>query len=146
MKAIKYIGLMLGLLFMGACSDDDAYKEQRETLTASTEIGIYRDGDDWMANGKAWLAFDKEDYQYYCNPNTKTFRIVNDEGTEYTTLQLEALPTENTKVSGTLTGNMGVQLQSLTGVYLLKKDARYVWLWSDDAGVGFILPKWGLDN
>lgn len=67
-------------------------------------------------------------------------------GVNYTTLTLENLPTEAVKVDGKLTGNMGVEMEKITGIYLLKKDVRYIWLWSDDAGIGFVLPKFGMDK
>lgn len=139
MKALKYISLALCALFVAACTDDDTYAGQRSQLVGTTEIGIYRDGTDW-------LAFDKDNQLYGFNPSAKTFTIMTDDGLNYTTLTVESLPTETNRVKGTLTGNMGVTMKEITGIYLLKKDARYIWLWSDDAGIGFVLPKWGMDN
>ncbi len=139
MKTLKYIGLALCAMFVSACNDDDTYAGQRNQLSSSTEIGIYRDGSEL-------LAFDKDNQQYHFSPSAKTFTIMTDDGQKYTTLTLESLPTETTRVKGTLTGNMGVTMGEITGIYLLKKDARYIWLWSDDSGIGFVLPKWGMDN
>lgn len=139
MKTLKYICLALCAMVTFACSDDDAREAQRSEIQSSTEMGIYRDG-------QSWLAFDNDTHLYSCNPSAKTFTIMTDDGLNYTTLTLESLPTEAVKVDGKLTGNMGVEMEKITGIYLLKKDVRYIWLWSDDAGIGFVLPKFGIDK
>lgn len=135
MKTLKYICLALCAMVAFACSDDDA----RPRSSAFRNPIIYRDG-------QSWLAFDNDTHLYSCNPSAKTFTIMTDDGLNYTTLTLENLPTEAVKVDGKLTGNMGVEMEKITGIYLLKKDVRYIWLWSDDAGIGFVLPKFGMDK
>ena len=139
MKTLKYICLALCAMVAFACSDDDPREAQRSEIQSSTEMGIYRDG-------QRWLAFDNDTHLYSCNPSAKTFPIMTDDGLNYTTLTLENLPTEAVKVDGKLTGNMGVEMEKITGIYLLKKDVRYIWLWSDDTGIGFVLPKFGMDK
>lgn len=111
MKTLKYICLALCAMVAFACSDDDAREAQRSEIQSSTEMGIYRDG-------QSWLAFDNDIHLYSCNPSAKTFTIMTDDGLNYTTLTLENLPTEAVKVDGKLTGNMGVEMEKITGIYL----------------------------
>ena len=52
MKTFKYILLLISVSLLYACSKDenDLYKEERNSLLSSTQIGIYQ-------NGKALLLF-----------------------------------------------------------------------------------------
>ena len=63
---------------------------------------------------------------------------------EHTDLKLDAMPAEGKKVNGSLDGNMGVSVPEIKGLYILKQDKRYVWLWSDESSTGLIIPKYGL--
>lgn len=78
MKTLKYICLALCAMVAFACSDDDTLEAQRSEIQSSTEMGIYRDG-------QRWLAFDNDTHLYSCNPSVKTFTIMTDDGLNYTT-------------------------------------------------------------
>lgn len=138
MKTFKYILLLCCASIISACSSsDDSYKEARNNLSASTQTGIYRDG-------KVLLLFDKTVHQYYCNPTQKLFRIQDSQGNSYTTLQLDALPSQQTKTNGKIEGNMGINIGNIPQLYLLKSSNEFIWLWSDEIGMGLILPNVGL--
>ena len=141
MKTFKYILLLISVSLLYACSKDenDLYKEERNSLLSSTQIGIYQ-------NGKALLLFDKQAHQYYCNPSQKLFRIQDAQGKQYTALQLNALPSGQERTDGKVEGNMGIKLDGITQLYSLQSDEQYVWLWSDDTCIGFILPNIGLSG
>ena len=136
MKTFKYILLLISVSLLYACSKDenDLYKEERSSLLSSTQIGIYQ-------NGKALLLFDKQAHQYYCNPSQKLFRIQDAQGKQYTALQLNALPSGQERTDGKVEGNMGIKLDGITQLYILQSDEQFVWLWSDDICIGFILPN-----
>lgn len=137
MKAFKYILLLISATLLYACSkdDNDLYKEERNALIASTQIGIYQ-------NGKALLLFDKQAHQYYCNPSQRIFRIQDAAGKQYTTLQLDASPAEQ-GADGKVEGNMGISLNQIPQLYVLQSNEQFVWLWSDKACVGIVLPNIG---
>ena len=99
MKTFKYILLLISVSLLYACSKDenDLYKEERNSLLSSTQIGIYQ-------NGKALLLFDKQAHQYYCNPSQKLFRIQDAQGKQYTALQLNALPSGQERTDGKVEG------------------------------------------
>ena len=141
MKTFKYILLLFSVSLLYACSKDenDLYKEERSSLLSSTQIGIYQ-------NGKALLLFDKQAHQYYCNPSQKLFRIQDVQGKQYTALQLNALPSGQERTDGKVEGNMGIKLDGITQLYILQSDEQFVWLWSDDTCIGFILPNIGLSG
>ena len=46
MKTFKYILLLISVSLLYACSKDenDLYKEERNSLLSSTQIGIYQNG------------------------------------------------------------------------------------------------------
>lgn len=122
MKTFKYILLLISVSLLYACSKDenDLYKEERNSLLSSTQIGIYQ-------NGKALLLFDKQAHQYYCNPSQKLFRIQDAQGKQYTALQLNALPSGQERTDGKVEGNMGIKLDGITQLYILQSDEQFVW-------------------
>lgn len=138
MKVFKYILLLMSVISLYACSkdDNDQYREERNALIASTQIGIYQ-------NGKALLLFDKQAHQYYCNPSQNIFRIQDTAGKQHTTLQLNASPDEQ-GVDGKVEGNMGISFNQIPQLHVLQSNELLVWLWSDEACTGFILPNIGL--
>lgn len=138
MKTFNYIFLLISSILLYSCSkdDNDLYKEERNNLIASTQIGIYQDG-------KALLLFDKNHHQYYYNPSQKVFRIQDNLGKQYTALHLNAIPSEVKRTDGEVEGNMGIDIDLIPQLYVLQSDDQYVWLWSDEICVGFILLKDG---
>ena len=81
-----------------------------------------------------------------CNPSQKLFRIQDAQGKQYTALQLNALPSGQERTDGKVEGNMGIKLDGITQLYILQSDEQFVWLWSDDTCIGFILPNIGLSG
>jgi hypothetical protein len=137
MKSKLHILLTLATCILLAACNGKEDTAARDALSASQEMGIYKDG-------TSVLAFSKTKHQYWCSPSEATLRILTNDGTSSTTLKLNAMPTESSKVSGEFSGNMSVT-GKVTGLRVLKKDSRNVWLWSDDDKIGLILPAIGFD-
>lgn len=140
MKTFKYILLLISVSLLYACSKDenDLYKEERNSLLSSTQIGIYQ-------NGKALLLFDKQAHQYYCNPSQSSFAYrMRKEAIHSSSTECPSSGQERT--DGKVEGNMGIKLDGITQLYILQSDEQFVWLWSDDTCIGFILPNIGLSG
>ncbi len=123
------------LLF--ACNGSKEDNSFREDFSASDGLGIYQDG-------KPVLTFLKNKHQYYCIPAEGILRIIDNEGTRDVTVKLDGMPASSGKVSGAVSGNMGITGFSFSELEILKIDSRTVWLWSDKDKVGFILPSAGM--
>lgn len=142
MKYLKYL-LMTALIIAVSCSEDktkdkpeDAtLKTQRTALQKADATGIYR-------SGEAILLFDKTSQQLFADPSQRTFRILDDTGTKYVTLRLDAMPTsEGQTVIGRFTDNMGLNIGNIEDLVLLKSDSQYLRFWSDRTRVGFVFPR-----
>lgn len=103
MKHLKYL-LLICLAAAAACSkdktEDPTLKAQRTALQETQTVGIYR-------SGEALRLFDKAKQQLFVDPTTLTFRIQDDAGLKFVSLQLESMPSEGQKVRGTFTDNTG---------------------------------------
>ena len=90
MKIGKFLLPALLLTAGGGCSKDTADEElriQRKALLTAKTPGIYR-------NGKPVFLFDRESHQLLADPSQCLFRIQDDEGRQYVSLRLEAMPAE----------------------------------------------------
>ncbi|MDO4163995.1 MAG: hypothetical protein Q4D56_06370 [Bacteroides sp.] len=139
MKTFRYLAFIFCVLLLNSCSDDnkDVYKEARESMAISTQIGIYQEG-------KSVFSFDKSQHQYYFSPSDFIIRFTDMEGSSYTTIQLDALPTEETKANATVTSDMGISIDNISQLYRLKSTTDLVWYWSDENGIGVVVPNTGL--
>ncbi len=135
--AFRIFATLLSCLLLSACRGDKEDDSFREEFSVTEDLGIYKDG-------KTALTFLKNKHQYYCNPAEKTLRIIDNEGTRDVTVKLDAMPSSSGNVSGTVSGNMGIEGFRVSDLRILKIDSRTVWLWSDKDKVGFILPSAGL--
>lgn len=137
MKHLKYL-LLICLATAAACSkdktEDPTLKAQR---TALQETRIYR-------SGEALRLFDKAKQQLFVDPTTLTFRIQDDAGLKFVSLQLESMPSDGQKVRGTFTDNTGLNIGSIEDFVLLKSDKQHYWFWSDQTRVGFVFPRIGM--
>lgn len=140
MKRLKYL-IPLCLALALSCSkdktEDPAVKAQRTALQNTETVGIYRNGD-------ALQLFDKTEQQLLANPSKLTFRIQDDTGLKFVSLQLESMPTDGQKVRGTFTDNMGLAIGSIEDLELIKFSPQHLWFWSDNMRVGFIFPRIGM--
>lgn len=88
MKHLKYL-LLICLAAAAACSkdktEDPTLKAQRTALQETQTVGIYR-------SGEALRLFDKAKQQLFVDPTTLTFRIQDDAGLKFVSLQLESMP------------------------------------------------------
>ena len=88
MKHLKYL-LLICLAAAAACSkdktEDPTLKAQRTALQETQAVGIYR-------SGEALRLFDKAKQQLFVDPTTLTFRIQDDAGLKFVSLQLESMP------------------------------------------------------
>jgi len=99
MKHLKYL-LLICLAAAAACSkdktEDPTLKAQRTALQETQTVGIYR-------SGEALRLFDKAKQQLFVDPTTLTFRIQDDAGLKFVSLQLEdrrsAAPSPTTRDS-----------------------------------------------
>ncbi len=137
MKYAKYLVGALALLAATACEKDDPEKlvgQQRDAFVASTEIGVYQ-------NGGVVLSFDRSNYQLAMSPDRYLFRIMDNGGAQYAQLKLDAQPSEGSGVSGEMTVS-GFQVSAFkaSDVRIVKREGELVWLWSDSAGSGMIMP------
>lgn len=137
--ALRIFTAIIVCIFLFACNGNKEGNTFREEFSVSDGLGIYKDG-------KPVLAFLKNKHQYYCNPSDGILRIIDNEGTRDVTVKLDGMPSSSGKVSGTVTGNMGITGFSFSELGILKFDSRTVWLWSDKDKVGFVLPAAGLQT
>ena len=139
MKHLKYL-LLICLAAAAACSkdktEDPTLKAQRTALQTQA-VGIYR-------SGEALRLFDKAQQQLFVDPTTLTFRIQDDAGLKFVSLQLESMPSDGQKVRGTFTDNTGLNIGSIEDFVLLKSDKQHYWFWSDQTRVGFVFPRIGM--
>lgn len=125
------------MLLMASCSDDTyKYEKQRAAFATSSELGIYK-------NGTTLVAFDKLNCQFYCLPDNAVLSVTDLSTGKQFTLQMDGWPTEEEKVNGRVSSSMTIDLNSVTNVYLLKKDSQYAWLWAEDDGIGIVVPSTG---
>ncbi|MCD7794401.1 MAG: hypothetical protein LUH46_05990 [Alistipes sp.] len=140
MKRLKYF-ILICLVAAASCSkdktEDPTLKAQRTALQETQAVGIYRSGD-------ALQLFDKASQQLFVDPSTLTFRIQDDTGLKFVSLQLETMPADGQKVRGAFADNMGLNIGSIEDFVLLKSDRQYLWLWSDQTRVGFVFPRIGM--
>lgn len=140
MKHLKYL-LLICLAAAAACSkdktEDPTLKAQRTALQETQAVGIYR-------SGEALRLFDKAQQQLFVDPTTLTFRIQDDAGLKFVSLQLESMPSEGQKVRGTFTDNTGLNIGGIEDFVLLKSDKQHYWFWSDQTRVGFVFPRIGM--
>lgn len=140
MKHLKYL-LLICLAAAAACSkdktEDPTLKAQRTALQETQTVGIYR-------SGEALRLFDKAKQQLFVDPTTLTFRIQDDAGLKFVSLQLESMPSEGQKVRGTFTDNTGLNIGGIEDFVLLKSDKQHYWFWSDQTRVGFVFPRIGM--
>ena len=140
MKHLKYL-LLICLAAAAACSkdktEDPTLKAQRTALQETQTVGIYR-------SGEALRLFDKAKQQLFVDPTTLTFRIQDDAGLKFVSLQLESMPSDGQKVRGTFTDNTGLNIGSIEDFVLLKSDKQHYWFWSAQTRVGFVFPRIGM--
>lgn len=142
MKYAKYLLLTLLLAAAVSCSNDDKteidplIKAQLGALLSTDVPGLYR-------NGESLLLFDKAAHLLVCTPAKNTFRIQNDAGTSFVSLQLDAMPVEGQSVGGTESDSMGFDIGTMNDIKLLYTDGEKLWLWSEKTRMGFIFPKIG---
>lgn len=140
MKHLKYL-LLICLAAAAACSkdktEDPTLKAQRTALQETQTVGIYR-------SGEALRLFDKAKQQLFVDPTTLTFRIQDDAGLKFVSLQLESMPSDGQKVRGTFTDNTGLNIGGIEDFVLLKSDKQHYWFWSDQTRVGFVFPRIGM--
>ena len=140
MKHLKYL-LLICLAAAAACSkdktEDPTLKAQRTALQETQTVGIYR-------SGEALRLFDKAKQQLFVDPTTLTFRIQDDAGLKFVSLQLESMPSEGQKVRGTFTDNTGLNIGGIEDFVLLKSDKQHDWCWSDQTRGGFVFPRIGM--
>lgn len=121
MKHLKYL-LLICLAAAAACSkdktEDPTLKAQRTALQETQTVGIYR-------SGEALRLFDKAKQQLFVDPTTLTFRIQDDAGLKFVSLQLESMPSDGQKVRGTFTDNTGLNIGSIEDFVLLKSDKQH---------------------
>lgn len=138
MKSVLRLLLMIPLLlFISGCKSNKEEDPAKENFSNSEDLGIYQ-------NGQRTFHCIKNIHQYYCNPKDHTLRIIDHEGTYNLTIKLSAMPSVSGGVSGTVSGNMGLQGFSFSELCLFKNNNRTVWLWSDKDKVGFVLPSVGM--
>ena len=125
------------ILTAGCTGDKENASPFRRQMEQVQGLGIWQEG-------KQIIAFSRTGSQYWCSPDDKLIRILDNDGQKHTDLQLQEMPAEGRKVSGTLTGNMGLNSAEVKDLYILKQDTRNVWLWSDESNVGLVLPKYGI--
>ena len=135
--AFRIFAALIVCIFLFACNGNKEDNSFREEFSVSDGLGIYQDG-------KPVLTFLKNKHQYYCNPSEGILRIIDNEGTRDVTVKLDGMPSSSGKVSGTVTGNMGITGFSFSELEIIKMDSRTVWLWSDKDKAGFIFPSAGL--
>lgn len=131
------VSLLISATLLCACNGGKEEDHSREDFSATESLGIFKDG-------QSVFTFLKNTHQYYCSPKDGLLRIIDNEGTRDVTIKLSAMPSSTEEVSGTVSGNMGLQGFSFSGLKVLKVDRRTVWLWSDKDKTGFILPSAGL--
>ncbi len=125
------------LLPLCSCVRDDGSEALRESFKAREEY-VLCEGD------RLLQTFDRESYQYWCSPDRGLYRFSDMDGGKHMTLTLNGLPSESGRVSGSLSGNLGLAAMELSDLYILKKTAYAVWLWSDSSRCGIVLPAWGI--
>lgn len=135
----KCIFLVLVVLSLASCVRDDGGAALRGNFVTLDEFGLC-EGD------RMTLSFDRESYQYWCSPDKGLYRFTDHEGDEYMTLTLSGIPSGDSKVSGSVSDNLGRGSLELPDLYILKQTGYTVWLWSDAARCGVVLPAWGLIN
>ncbi len=140
MKQLKYL-ILVCLVAAAGCSkdktEDPTIKAQRTALQNTEAVGIYR-------GGEALQLFDKAAQQLLVNPSKLTFRIQDDAGLKFVSLQLESMPSDGQKVRGAFTDNMGLNIGGIEDFVLLKSDGQRLWFWSDKTRVGFVFPRIGM--
>lgn len=140
---MKYVLPLLLAVALSACKSDpevqdpqDELNRQREALVLADGIGIYR-------NGEPSYLFDKKEHQLSVNPSQLAFRIQDDTGAKYVEVVLDAIPAVNVPVRLTLKNNVGLTDAVLEDVVLLRSEQNGLWLWSDQAHTGVVLPRFG---
>ena len=127
------------LLLCSSCSHDDT-KALRENFQTLETCGICK-GETML------LTVDMSKYQYWCSPSKGLYRFTDENGTQDLTLTLTGgEPSTDGKVQGVISGTLGQSGMKLADLYILKKTATMVWLWSDSDKSGIILPAWGTVN
>ncbi len=131
------IGISLVVL-LASCSNDRGYKYEKErtALADNSQLGIYQLGD-------TLVAFDKLTCQFNSCPDDALLRVMDMETGKFFILQMDGWPTEEEKVNGRISGNLVKGLNTVTNIYLLKKDSQYAWLWAEDDGIGIVVPSTG---
>ena len=125
------------LLPLCSCVRDDGSEALRESFRAQEEY-VLCEGD------RTLQTFDRENFQYWCSPDRGLYRFSDMDGEKYMTLTLSGLPSEENKVSGSVSGNLGLAGMELPDLCILKKTTFAVWLWSDSSRCGIVLPAWGI--
>ena len=137
MKIGKFLLPALLLTAGGGCSKDTADEElrtQRKALLTAETPGVYR-------NGKPVFLFDRESHQLLADPSQCLFRIQDDEGRQYVSLRLEAMPAEGEKSAATISENMELGLGDAGDMASVGSDGAYLRLWSDQTRIGFVFPR-----
>ncbi len=125
------------LPLVSSCVRDDGSEALRESFRSREEY-VFCEGDETLQT------FDRGIYQYWCSPDKGLYRFSDMDGEKYMTLTLSGLPSEDKKVSGSISGNLGISGRELPELYILKKTTSAVWLWSDSSRCGIVLPAWGI--
>ena len=138
MKRLLIILTFLSLLCAG-CEPDNT-KALRENFQTLETYGICQ-------GETMFLSIDMSKYQYMCNPSKGIYRFTDDNGQKDLTLTLTGgEPSADGYVQGSISGTLGQNGLKLPDLYILKKSSSMVWLWSDSAKSGIILPIWGTVN
>lgn len=137
MKYAKY--LVCALLFLAsACKKDSDFDKQvgeyRNAFLASSEIGAYQ-------NGAAVVRFSKTNHQLGMSSDKPLFRITDNAGVQFVELTLDAMPTGDQAVGGKMAvAGFSAAEFNASDIKLLKQEDGLVWLWSDSAATGMIMP------
>lgn len=144
----KYILTAAFALLMFSCTKDKITLESpvvppppppiHEEFSKASIIGLYDEE-------KGGFLFDKTTHQFAVNPKTLTFRILDNDGDKYVEITLSAMPTADDAVTAKLRSNVGLEDRTIENIILLRKDNENLWLWSDSAVTGLLLPWYDLD-
>lgn len=138
MKYAKYLVGALLLCAAVACKKDPGevkpVGEYRNAFLASTEIGLYQDG-------RTVVAFNKSNHQLGMSSQKPLFRITDNAGVQFAELTLNVIPSGEQSANGTLTvAGYNAAEASASDFKVLKQEDNLVWLWSDQAATGMIMP------
>lgn len=136
----KMIGLLLAVGCLLGCKDDEVENSatedaKREKFLQQTVSGVY-DGDIPL------LAFDEMKHQMAFTADGRVWRLQTDSQDKYVHCELSATPASGARVTVNVKakGVNEVLAGKQEGV-VLKQENNKCWLWSTDAGVGYLMQN-----